>query len=55
MTGRKTKLEPSRRPKPADYRGAKRYAQEVHDRLKATGCKFSDSTEIARRDRDARV
>jgi hypothetical protein len=55
MAERKAKLKPSRRPKPGDYRGATRRAQKVHDRLKAGGYKFSDSTEIVRRDRDARV
>jgi hypothetical protein len=53
MAERKTKLKPSRRPE--DYRGATRRAQEVHDRLKAQGYRFPDSTEIIRRDSDTRV
>lgn len=55
MAGRKTKLKPSHRPKPEDYRGAARRAQEIHDRLKAQGYRFPDSTEIVRQDRDTRV
>lgn len=55
MTERKTKLKPSRRPKPEDYRGATRRAQEIHDCLKAQGYRFPDSTEIVRQDRDTRV
>lgn len=55
MAERKAELKPSRRPRPEDYRGATRRAQEFHDRLKAGGYRFSDSTEIVRRDRDARV
>lgn len=55
MAERKAKLKPSHRPKPADYRGATRRAQEVHDRLEAQGYRFPDSTEIVRRDRDTRV
>lgn len=55
MTGRKTKLEPNRRPRPKDYRGATRRAQEIHDRLKAQCYRFSDSTEIIRQDRDTHV
>ena len=52
MTGKRTKLRPSHKPK--DYRGAARRAQEIHDRLKAQGYRFSDSTEIVRADRDSR-
>jgi hypothetical protein len=55
MAERKTKLIPSRRPRPEDYRGATRRAQEVHDRLKAQGYRFRDSTEIVRQDRDTHV
>lgn len=55
MTERKTKLEPSRRPRPEDYQGAARRAQEIHDRLEAQGHRFSDSTEIIRQDRDTRA
>jgi hypothetical protein len=55
MAERKTKLNPSRRPKPEDYRGATRRAQKVHDRLKTQGYRLPDSTEIIRRDRDTRV
>ena len=55
MTGKKAKLKPSRKPRPEDYRGASRRAQEIHDRLKAKGYRFSDSTEIIRQDRDTRV
>ena len=40
---------------PEDYRSATRRAQEIHDRLKAEGYRFSDSTEIVRQDRDTRV
>ena len=53
MTDKKT--EPSHRPRPEDYRGATRRAQEIHDRLNAQGYRFSDSTEIMRQDRDTRV
>ena len=55
MTERKTKLKPSRKPRPEDYRGAADHAQEIHDRLKAEGYRFSDSTEIVRQDRDTRL
>jgi hypothetical protein len=55
MAPRKTKLKPSRRPRPEDYRGATRRAREIHDRLKAQGYSFPDSTEIVRQDRDTRV
>jgi hypothetical protein len=55
MAERKTKLKPSRRPRPEDYRGATRRAQEIYDRLKAQGYRFPDSTEIVRQDRDTRV
>jgi len=52
MAERKTKFKPSHRPRPEDYRGATSRAQEIHDRLKAEGYRFSDSTEIIRQDRD---
>ncbi len=55
VTEREIKLKPSRRPRPEDYRGATRHAQEIHDRLKAQGYRFSDSTQIIRQDRDTRV
>lgn len=55
MTERKTKLKPSRRPRPEDYRGATRRAEDIHNRLKAEGYHFSDSTAIIRRDCDTRV
>lgn len=55
MTERKTKLKPSRRPRPGYYRGAANRAQEIHDRFKAKGYRFSDSAEIIRQDRDTRV
>jgi len=55
MAEKKTKLIPSRRPRPEDYRGATRRAQEVHDRLKAQGYRFPDSTETVRQDRDTHV
>lgn len=55
MAERKTRLKPSRRPRPEDYRGATRRAQEVHGRLKAQGYRLPDSTEIVRQDRDTRV
>lgn len=55
MAERKIRLKPSRSPKPEDYQGATRRAQEIHDRLKAQGYRFPDSTEIARQDRDTRV
>jgi hypothetical protein len=54
MAERKTKLEPTRRPKPEDVRNAARRAKEIRDRLAANGYRFSDSTEIIRRDRDSR-
>ncbi len=55
MAERKTKLKPSRRPRAEDYQGATRRAQEIHDRLKAEGYRFSDSTGIVRQDRDTHV
>ena len=55
MAERKTKLKPSHRPRPEDYRGATSRAQEIHDRLKAQGHRFSDSTQIIRQDRDTRA
>ncbi len=55
MAEKDTKLKPSRRSRPEDYRGAANRAQEIHDRLKAEGYCFSDSTEIVRQDRDTRV
>lgn len=55
MTEKRTKLKPSRTPSSEDYRGATRRAQEIHDRLKAQGYRFPDSTEIVRQDRDTRV
>jgi hypothetical protein len=55
VTERKIRLKPSRRPRPEDYRGATRRAQEIHDRLKAQGYRFSDSTQIIRRDRDTHI
>ncbi len=55
MAERKTKLRPTRKPKPEDYRGAVRRVEEIHDRLAREGYRFSDSTEIVRRDRDTRV
>lgn len=55
MADRKTKLKPSHRPKPKSYQGATSRAQEIHDRLKAKGYRFSDSTEIVRQDRDTHV
>lgn len=55
MIQRKTKLEPRRKPRPEGYRGATRRAQELHDRLKAQGHRFSYSTQIIRQDRDTRA
>ncbi len=55
MTEKRTKLKPSRSPSSEDYLGATRRAREIHDRLKAQGYRFPDSTEIVRRDRDTRV
>lgn len=54
MAERKMKLRPTRRPRPEDYRDAVRRAKEIHDRLAREGYRFSDSTEIVRRDRDSR-
>ncbi|WP_156787676.1 hypothetical protein [Rubrobacter xylanophilus] len=55
MTDKRMKLKPSHRPRPEDYRGATRRAQEIHDRLEAQGYRFADSTEIVRQDRYTRV
>lgn len=55
MADRKTKLRPTRRPRPEDYRDAVRRAKEIHDGLAREGYRFPDSTEIVRRDRDSRV
>lgn len=55
MAEKKTKLQPSQRPRREDYRGATRRAQKIHDRLKEAGYKFPDSAEIIRADRDSRV
>lgn len=55
MTGKRTKLKPSRRPRPEDYKGATRRAREFADRLAASGRTFSDSAEIIRQDRDTRI
>lgn len=52
---KKTKLQPSRRPRREDYQGAARRAQQIHNRLKEAGYKFPDSAEIIRADRDSRV
>lgn len=54
MTERKAKLTPSRRRR-KDLKGFADRAQEIHDRLKAQGYRFPDSTEIVRQDRDTRV
>ncbi len=56
MTERRTKLKPSRRPRPEDYRDAVKRAEEIAGKLRAKypGRKFSDSTEIVRADRDMR-
>ncbi len=54
MAEKKTKLQPSRRPRREAYRGAARRAQQIHDRLKEAGYRFPDSAEIIRQDRDSR-
>jgi hypothetical protein len=54
VTERKTNLKPSRRRR-KDLDGFAERAQEIHDRLKAKGYYFPDSTEIVRQDRDTRV
>lgn len=55
MAERKAKLKPSRKPRPEDYQGATRRAQEIHDDLKAQGYRFLDSTELVRQDRDRHI
>ncbi len=55
MTERKTRLKPSRRPRPQDYKGATQRAREFAARLASSGRTFSDSTEIIRQDRDTRI
>lgn len=56
MSERKTGIQPSRRPRPEDYRDAMKRAEEVAGKLRSRrpGRKFSDSTQIVRADRDAR-
>jgi len=55
VADKKTKLQPSRRPRREDYQGATRRAQQIHDRLTEAGYTFPDSAEIIRADRDSRV
>jgi hypothetical protein len=54
MAEKKTKLRPTRVPRPEDIREASRRAKEISDKLAAEGRTFSDSTEIVRADRDSR-
>ena len=56
MTDKKTPVEPNRRPRPEDLRGATRRAREFADRLRAKypGREFADSSEIVREDRETR-
>jgi hypothetical protein len=56
MSGKKTPLKPSRRPRDRDIRGAASRAREFADRLrdKYPDREFSDSAEIVRQDRDSR-
>lgn len=56
MAEKKTRLEPSRRPRPENVKGAAARAREFAQRLQAKypDRKFSDSAEIIREDRDTR-
>ncbi len=56
MVDRKAPMEPSRRPRPEDVRGAAGRAREFAERLrrKYRGRDFRDSAEIVREDRDRR-
>ncbi len=55
MVKRKTPLEPSRKVRPEDLKGATRKAREFADRLATGGRTFPNSTEVIQADRDFRV
>lgn len=53
MSDKTTRPKPSRRRR-ANLKEFAERAREIRERLEAEGYRFSDSTEIVRRDRDSR-